>query len=155
MAYFCPIRVSLLDGDRGRDRLGRIGYGGCGDDHAAARRNRGRGLVGGRNIAGDGVRTKRATLSYGHAGEIYPGIFGVVGDDCGDTLRLAGTERGRRRESGTPGHYNRAVLILGTAAGEQREEWDCDERDFGERDSGDPGEKRSAKSHCVCIVDAM
>jgi len=128
------MRRLLIDGNHGRDGLGRIVRGGCGYGHRIAWRNHRRSLVLGRNIAGDWVRRKRATRANGNAGELHSGIHRAVGDDrCNTRCRAAGQRSGRRKIRAKRNHNCRS-LVLGSAAGRQYGEHGC--RHHGQQEIG-------------------
>ena len=135
--------LRLVDGDRGRDELAAISYGGCGYRHRIAGRNRGRGLVSGWNIAGDGTWIERATLPSGKAGETHAAVGIVVGNNRCDSCRGAGIQRGGWRKRSAKRNHDRGSPVPGPAGDKYGA------RSRGNDDFGNQWANQWAKSHEV------
>jgi len=109
----------LINGNHRRDGLGRVVYRGCGYGHGIVPRNRGRGLVLGRNIAGNGVWGERATLADRSTAEIYVGVHWAVGNDRCNTRCRTGSQRSGRRKLSAECNHDCGRLVLRIAAGDE------------------------------------
>ena len=153
-----PVLLRSVDGDCGRHGFGGIGHRGCGNGHAAAGRNRRRGLVGGWHIAGYRIRRKCSALLGGETGEFYAGTPRIIGDDSSDAGRRADLKGRGRRKSCAERDHNRRRLIFWIAAGGERGKCNDNEKDRGRREQGlnPQTDFRLAKGHRMirCTMQA-